>query len=180
MTYPERPVFGENGVVGHKGSQRNSYTANHKKADRLIRREPRLVLIALCWLLAGPFNLIALVLFNGGLNLGENKFDLLAIALCVSIPSAIAAGIGIVRIEGRPARNISIFWLSIEHMAWISGAIFILLAIFLLPFAPFALVYVLFFTVIFGIPAAAWGALTVRLILFQWDPLPKDLQNADM
>lgn len=173
MTYPERPVFGENGVVLKRTTQPPvSVDDQPEKHDRLRRKEPKPYWLFLTWLLAGPLNPLALFLITI-IAFGEQYLfrEMQAVLWLVSIPSALAATSGLANLHNHSATNVGILWLTVKMMLITAGIATVFFGTIVLAVAPLALVFVIGFALMVGVPAALSAAIVVRLTLFKWRPL---------
>ena len=170
MTNPE---FDENGVVKSLDfAPKQKTVQNKEKTNRLKRREPMNLWTCLAWLFAGPLNPLALILI--AMILLERSYvlsDIYGVLWLVCLPSALGAAIGLLQIDAHSATNLGIAWLAAKSMLIIAGVATAFFGTLAIAAVPLALVYIIAFALIIGVPAAVLAAAVVRVIAFEWKPM---------
>ena len=136
-------------------------------------RRPLWLFLALSWLFAGllnPLCVVVIVLAKVGIFPIENaiQFYWMTATLC-----ALAAALGLPRLRSMTATTYNIFLIAMQQLIWFGGGTLVVMSIMFLPAAPYILFYGIPIVIVIGVPAALFGALAIRLTLFEWQPVKR-------
>lgn len=174
VSLPEQPVFGKNGEVLNRGAFRpwRDHISDPPEADTLRVAYPGKQRIWLAWLFAGLLN-PTLAVWGAVIAFGQpGDLNYFGLFWLISLPSAIAAGIGVLFARKREAYSLRyIIKLSIRAWVLVSAStigLMTILCLFVIPaFALLVVIFGILITLIFGAPAALAGAFVVRIIVFR-------------